>query len=194
MRLSLDVQTLSTNTFLLQNTDYGATICESSLRLAQSLSEIETVDSKIKAVNLLQNILNSPFATDSCRGKANHFLGLDFLKSAQINKELEHLWTGSSSFTLSEPIDNERDEEYSPNTLYSVQKAKSLFYEAAILLGPSTSELARMNLRYLALTTGPEESSHEVIGLTAGELVHTSIGIRARLAAAAAAAAAKKEC
>ena len=129
----------------------------------------------------------------SCRGKANHFLGLvDFLKSAQINKELEHLWTGSSSFTLLEPIDNERDEEYSPNTLYSVQKAKSLFYETTILLGPSTSELARMNLRYLALTTGPEESSREVIGLTAGELVHTSIGIRARLAAAAAAA--KKEC
>ena len=180
MRFCLDFQTLSTNAFLLHNTDYGSTICESCLRLAQFLSGNETIEGKIKAVHLLQNILDAPFATAACRAKANHFLGLDFLKSAQINGELEELWT-RTSFAKSEQVDNE---DHSSKTLYSVQKAKSLFYEAAILLGNIASELARINLRYLALTTGPEESSYEGVGLSAGELVHTSIGISARLSAA----------
>lgn len=157
---------------------FGATLCEVGLRLAQTLKANPIEKEKSIYLKLFKDVSDSRFASSSCRAEAFYNLGHEFLHLSKESGELHDLWIGNCPVAMSHT-----EECSSSSSSSSLQAAYCHFMNAASFAGPASSLLSRHILRCLALVSGPEGSDANEC-LTAGELVHTSIGSSARQAVA----------
>ena len=153
---------------------FFATLCRSSLILVKELLRSKATCNS-ESIQILEHITCSNLAPSDCRAESFYILGMYYLEKGRDCGELRELWTGHSSF--SDGIERTRSDRTSPTP--TLDKAKDLLFQAASISGPASSLKSRNILRSLALTVGPDKSIHEN-GISAGELIHSSIGSTAR--------------
>lgn len=151
-----------------------AILCKSSLTLVKE-SVCSTGCCSDESTQILEVLISSNYTPSECRAEALYILGMDYLEKGRQHGDLQVLWRGHSSTRYESHGDAMRSEGRSP----LLNRAKDLLFQAASFAGPASSLLARNILRTLALVLGPEETCSND-SISAGELVHTSIGSSAR--------------
>ncbi len=151
-------------------------LCKSSLIFVKEL-ELSTTSCHDECTQILEYIAHSSFAPFECRAESLLLLGLDYLEQGKHSRELQYLWAGYSSYSGSkESIKPGTTPPVTPN----LDKARHLLLKAASISSSASSLMYRKILRSLALTMGPENSICKNNSISAGELIHSSIGSSAR--------------
>lgn len=129
-----------------------------------------------RTVSILRGVASANAASSSTKALALYHVGLHFLDLARDSGELYCLWEGYSNR-------KENRNFIHPITLSqeNVSHAREHFFQASCLAGPTSSLLSRKIMRSLALVTGPKVS--DLLGYSASELLHSSIGSTARIQA-----------
>ena len=152
---------------------FCTTLCKAGLFLVKELRRETGSDTNSDdSVQLLEHITQNKFASSECRAESFYILGMEYLESGRECGELYSLWSGHSSLS---GIGSTFSDIATPQ----LDKARELFLQAASFAGPASSLQSRNILRSLALVAGPETAKRDV-GISAGELIHSSIGSSAR--------------
>jgi hypothetical protein len=112
-------------------------------------------------------VLEESFASSECRVEALYWLAIECLEQGRQLGELINLWFQNSSKGQHVIEIDDR--------IPHLMRAKQCLLQAVSFIGPASSLLSRCVLRTVVLVLGAEELNAEC-GISAGELVHSSIG------------------
>jgi len=160
------------------DSSFSASICEAVLSFVKKVLSVNKacVDQK-HLLDLLNLVVEGSSTSSTCRAEALYLLATEHLEKGRQSEELRMLWTPKLS------IDKGQHAVESGILMPHLTRARGYLLKAVSLIGPASSLLSRSILRTLALVIGPEELNVEC-GISAGELVHSSIGSSARQAVA----------
>jgi len=167
---------LENNVVKNRDASFSATICDAALTFVKKVLN-ETGADRNRSLDLLIVVAEESCASSTCRAEALYLIAIDYLEKGRQSGELKMLWTTNSSMEkglYAAEIDN---------AVPHLRRARGYLLQAVSFIGPASSLLSRNVLRTLALVTGSEELNAEC-GISAGELIHSSIGSSARQAVA----------
>jgi hypothetical protein len=171
---------LNVDNFLLQvalksHFQWSPTFWDMIFRVGQRLHQLDKGSTE-RFLALFGEVVSAPVASSLTRASALYHLGLHFLHQARASGELHHLWEGYTNRERS------LSSCHSPSFQGNIVLAHDHFFHGSSLAGPTSSLLSRKMMRCLALVTGPK-ISRRILGYSASELLHSSIGCTARLQA-----------
>ena len=166
------------NTLLKSDSSFSSTVCDAVLTFVKKVLFSNVSGIKRNDVLEMLSIISEKSLTSSeCRAEALYLLAIEYLEKARQSGELKLLWSGTSM------VDESVHTVETGNPIPHLLRARSHLSRAITFIGPASSHLSRNILRTLALVTGPEDLNTES-SISAGEIVHSSVGSSARQAVA----------
>ena len=166
------------NTLLKSDAYFSSTVCDTALTFVKKVLFLnESGINRNDVLEMLSIISEKSFASSECRAEALYLLAIEYLEKARQSGELKLLWSRTSL------IDESAHTVETGYLIPHLLRARSHLSLAINFIGPASSHLSRSILRTLALVTGPEDLNAES-NISAGEIVHSSVGSSARQAVA----------